>query len=70
MAVIKLNASTLAKLECPEGKRRVEYCDSDTTGLYLLVSNTGQRTFYWRTKVEGTTTHLKIGRWPVMPTKI
>jgi integrase len=62
MAVIKLNASTLATLKCPAGKRRVEYCDSDTAGLYLLVSDTGQRTFYWRTKVDGKTTHSKIGR--------
>ncbi len=62
MAVIKLNASSLATLKCPAGKRRVEYCDSDTAGLYLLVSETGQRTFYWRTKVDGKTTHVKIGR--------
>ena len=62
MAVIKLNASSLATLKCPAGKRRVEFCDTDTPGLYLLVSDTGQRTFYWRSKVVGKTTHVQIGR--------
>jgi len=61
MAVIKLNANTLAILKCPEGKRRVEYCDSQVPGLYLLVSDAGQRTFYWRTKIDGTTTHKRLG---------
>lgn len=61
MAVIKLNANTLATLKCPEGKRRVEFCDSQVPGLYLLVSDAGQRTFYWRTKIDGITKHKKIG---------
>lgn len=62
MAVIKLTASTLHTLKCPQGKSRAEFCDSDTRGLYLLVSDKGQRTFFWRTKIDGKTTHRKIGR--------
>lgn len=62
MAVIKLNASAIHTLKCPEDKSRAEFCDSDTRGLYLLVSDKGQRTFFWRTKIDGKTTHRKIGR--------
>ncbi|MGJ8619770.1 MAG: tyrosine-type recombinase/integrase [Methylophilaceae bacterium] len=62
MAVVKLMANTLHTLKCPQGKRRIEYCDSEEPGLYLLVSDKGQRTFFWRTKVDGKTTHHKIGR--------
>lgn len=64
MAIIKLTTSNLTSLKCPTGQHRIEYCDSDTEsrGLYLLVSDTGQRTFYWRTKIDGKTKHLKIGR--------
>lgn len=61
MAVVKLNASTLATLKCPAGKRRAEFCDSEVKGLYLLVSDSGNQTFFWRTKVDGKTTHKKIG---------
>lgn len=61
MAVIKLNANTLHTLKCPDGKRRAEFCDAEVKGLYLLVSDTGNQTFFWRTKVEGKTTHKKLG---------
>lgn len=61
MAVIKLNASTLSSLQCPAGKRRAEFCDTEVKGLYLLVSDTGNQTFFWRTKVDGKTTHKKLG---------
>lgn len=62
MAVIKLNASTLATLKCPAGKRSAEFCDSEVKGLYLLVSQSGSQTFFWRTKVDGKTVHKKIGQ--------
>lgn len=62
MAIIKLTPSNLTSLQCPSGKLRIEYCDFDASGLYLLVTDAGQRTFYWRTKVNGKTKHLKIGR--------
>jgi integrase len=62
MAIIKLTPSNLTSLKCPAGKHRIEYCDLDASGLYLLVSETDQRTFYWRTKVDGKTKHCKIGR--------
>lgn len=62
MAIVKLTPSNLTSLKCPVGKQRVEFCDTDTPGLYLLVTEAGTRTLYWRTKVESKTTHLKIGR--------
>lgn len=61
MAVVNLNASTLASLKCAAGQRRAEFCDSQVKGLYLLVSDTGNQTFFWRTKVDGKTTHKKLG---------
>jgi integrase len=61
MAVIKLDANTLAILKCPAGKRSAEFCDTDVKGLYLLVSQTGMQTFFWRTKVDGRTVHTRIG---------
>jgi len=62
MAIVKLTPSNLTSLKCPVGKQRVEFCDTDTPGLYLLVTEAGTRTLYWRTKVDSKTTHLKIGR--------
>lgn len=62
MAIVKLTPSNLTSLKCPVGKQRVEFCDTDTPGLYLLVTEAGTRTLYWRTKVDNKTTHLKIGR--------
>ena len=65
MAVIKLTPSNLTSLKCPAGKQRVEYCDTDAgtdaRGLYLLVTDSGLRTFYWRTKLDGKTKHIRIG---------
>ncbi len=61
MAVIKLTDSNLTSLKCPAGKS-IEYCDSVVKGLYLLVTQNNQRTFYWRTKIDGKTTHYKLGR--------
>lgn len=66
MAVVNLNASSLATLKCAAGQRRAEFCDSQVKGLYLLVSDTGNQTFFWRTKVDGKTTHKKLGNPPTM----
>lgn len=66
MPVVKLTESFIAnKLQCPDGKARIEYCDCDTPGLYVEVRATspGQGTFYLRYKNESyITAHQKIGR--------
>lgn len=49
---------------CPEGKRRIEYCDTNVPGLYLEVRATSpsQGTLYLRYKnPAGKTAHKKIG---------
>jgi integrase len=52
-------------LTCPDGKRRIEFCDTAVPGLYVEVRNTSpdQGTFYLRYKdSSGKTCHAKIGR--------
>jgi integrase len=64
--ILKLTPDFIANhLFCPEGKRRIEYCDTGGTGLYLEVRATspGQGTYYLRYKDDtGKTCHQKIGR--------
>ena len=65
MPVVKLTQEGISKLRCPEGKRRIEYCDTGGTGLYLEVRSTspGQGTYYLRYKDNcGKTCHQKLGR--------
>jgi len=66
MPIIKLTQQFITHdLKCPEGKTRIEYCDADMPGLYILVNSSrpGQGTFYLRYKDgTGKTCHQKIGR--------
>ena len=68
MTTIHLTPDFLAHgLLCPEGKSRVEFCDTDarSRGLYLEVSATtpGQGIFRLRYKDgNGKTCHAKLGR--------
>jgi site-specific recombinase XerD len=66
MPVVKLTDSFISNnLVSPNGKARVEYCDSDVPGLYIEVraTNPGQGTYYLRYNNEVTSTaHQKIGR--------
>lgn len=68
MTTIHLTPDFLAHgLLCPEGKSRVEFCDTDPSarGLYLEVSATtpGQGIFRLRYKdTNGKTCHAKLGR--------
>ena len=69
MPIIKLTQDLIdnEQLTCPEGKRRVEYCDSggrdSVPGLYVEVRQSGQGTFYLRYKDQnGKTCHAKLGR--------
>jgi integrase len=53
------------QLRCPDGKGRVEYCDTEVPGLYVEARATspGQGTFYLRYKDRGgKTCHQKLGR--------
>ena len=68
MTTVHLTPDFLAHgLLCPEGKSRVEFCDTDASsrGLYLEVSATtpGQGIFRLRYKDKsGKTCHAKLGR--------
>jgi integrase len=50
--------------KCPEGKRQDELVDASRTGLYLLTTKTGSKSYMLRFKSpqSGKTTHIKIGR--------
>lgn len=66
MPVLKLTAELIAEhLQCPPGKTRIEFCDSEVPGLYAEVRVTapGHGTYYLRYKdPTGKTCHQKIGR--------
>ena len=66
MPVVKITESFITSdLKCPDGKARIEYCDTDLPGLYIEVRSTspGQGTYYLRYKNDlNKTAHQKIGR--------
>ena len=66
MATLKLTDGFITKdLTCPEGKKRIEYCDTDIPGLYVEARATrpGQGTYYLRYKNDNRkTAHQKLGR--------
>lgn len=65
MPIIQLNDDFIENdLICPEGNARIEFVSDDRSGLYVLVSGAspGVGTYFLRTKINGKTTHIKIGR--------
>lgn len=66
MSIIKLTQHLITNdLRCPEGKTRVELCDTDLPGLYVEIRATspGQGTYYLRFRsAQNTTAHQKLGR--------
>ena len=63
---VKLTNSFISNnLKCPDGKPRLEFCDSELPGLYVEVraSSPGQGSYYLRYKDSANSTkHQKIGR--------
>lgn len=66
MAKIKLTQEVLATaLTCPQGKRRIELCDTELPGFYIEVreASPGEGSYYLRYKDKtGKTCHQKIAR--------
>ena len=66
MPIIKLTQPFINnELHCPEGKARIECCDTDVPGMYVEVrkSSPGQGTYYLRYKdSKGKTCHQKISK--------
>lgn len=48
----------------PKGKKQVRYYDSKQRGLFVLVTDTGMKTFYVRRKVKGKSELFLLGRFP------
>lgn len=66
MPIVKLTQSFIAHdLQCPAGKNRIEYCDTEIPGLLIDVraTNQGVGTYYVRYKNHaGKTCYSKLGR--------
>ena len=65
MPIVVLTKEFIANsLTIPPDKIRIEYCCSTTPGLYVEVRSTSPNggTYYYRHKVDGKTTHTKLGR--------
>lgn len=64
MPVTKLSQQAIDRLQCPASKARIEYCDKQTPGLYVLVSSKSDIKSYFRRykDANGKTCHQKIGR--------
>lgn len=66
MPIEKLTNTFIASsLRCPEGKHRIEYCDTEIPGLLVEVraTNPGSGTYYLRYKDgAGKTRYQKLGR--------
>lgn len=62
--IAKLTETLITQLACPEGRNRMECCDADLPGLYVLVcAGSDIKTYYLRYKNDlGKTAHKKIGR--------
>jgi len=71
MPTVKLTTDFIKNnLICPEGKSRIEYCDTEVRGLYCAVSqiSPGRGTFFLRWKnSRGVTAHSKICRTDDLP---
>lgn len=70
---VKLTQKVIDRdLLCPEGRKQIEFCDTDLPGLYVLVSNIspGIGTYYLRYKNDaGKTAHKKIERTNIISLK-
>jgi integrase len=64
MPIIKLFQQEIDALQCPASKARIEYCDKNLPGLYVLVSSKSSiKSFFLRYKDNnGKTCHQKLGR--------
>lgn len=65
MPIVKLSHNFIAhNLQCPEGKNRIEWCDSETRGLLIDVraTNQGVGTYFVRYKNHASrTSYVKLG---------
>lgn len=65
MPIVTLNQAFVAKLSCPDGKARIEWCCNELPGFYVetRITSPGEGTYYLRYKdARSKTCHARIGR--------
>jgi integrase len=64
MSVTQLTEARVKAHRCPDGKRQEELVDASRTGLYLLTTAAGSKTYMLRYRSPETnkTAHVKVGR--------
>jgi len=61
MPLILLSTGFLAKIQCPEGKAKVDYFDMSCRGLMVEIRPTGRKVFYFRyTDFRGVQRQIKL----------
>src|ERR1700757_4026482 len=62
---INFTKKKIAAIEPPDdGQQQVRYYDTQTRGLFLLVTAAGTKTFYVRRKIKGKSELYVLGRFP------
>ncbi len=64
MPVLKLTQDFISNLKCPEGQKRIEYCDAELPGLLVILTSTsvgGSYTLRYKNSASKTS-YIKIGR--------
>lgn len=66
MATITLTQAVVDCLQCPRGKKKVEYVDANRTGLYIAVTPSTANYYLRYKKADGKTGHIKLGSTATM----
>jgi len=64
---LQFTMARCAKLECPPGRDRIYYRDTQTAGLCLCVTAKGARIWYGYRWFDGKPVRVRIGRFPAVP---
>lgn len=61
---LNFTKTAINQLPAPKDKAFINYYDSHTKGLTLMVFPSGSKTFYYVKKIQGKVERIKIGRFP------
>ena len=64
MPILKLTQEFINTIKCPEGQKRIEYCDAELPGLLVILTSTsvgGSYTLRYKNSASKTS-YIKIGR--------
>ena len=62
-----LTDASIKRASCPAGKARARFTDSG--GLYLEISDTGSKRWFWKFRIEGKEKRLALGSYPEITLK-